>query len=196
MDELDEKRSWGLLSRTEVASVRGAWIVVVVMGALGALLSMGGGFAFADDATKLPAKRALTAAETAELAKAEYVYISSTRKDGSLGTPAEIWFWPHDGAVYVGTRPDSWRARRIGWGRPGARIAIGSRDGPALVARGALVRDQPALWAEFCEALAKKYPSSWPRHEKGFRSGYADGSRVLIRYSPVATATADAQTSN
>ncbi|MFN8642360.1 MAG: hypothetical protein U0802_12155 [Candidatus Binatia bacterium] len=39
-----------------------------------------------------------------QLATSKYVYISSTRKDGSLSTPAEIWYMWHDGAVYVGTR--------------------------------------------------------------------------------------------
>ena len=39
------------------------------------------------------------------LENSQYVYISSTRKDGSLSQPAEIWFLYHDGAVYVGTRP-------------------------------------------------------------------------------------------
>jgi hypothetical protein len=129
--------------------------------------------------------RALTSAESAALQASEYVYIASTRKSGDLGTPAEIWFWEYEDAIWVGTRPGSWRARRIGWGRPEARIWIGKRDGPSLRATGSIVRDQPDVWQKFCDALAKKYPESWPRHEAGFKTGYADGSRVLIRYDPV-----------
>lgn len=130
--------------------------------------------------------RGLTGAESAALQASEYVYIASTRKSGELGTPAEIWFWEYENAIWVGTRPGSWRARRIGWGRPEARIWIGKRDGPSLWATGSIVRDQPDVWQKFCDALAKKYPESWPRHEAGFKTGYADGSRVLIRYDPVA----------
>ena len=132
--------------------------------------------------------RALTPTETTALNDATYIYLSSTRKDDSLSTPAEIWFDVIDGAIYVGTRPDSWRARRLGWGRTGAKIWIGKRDGPSLHATGAFVRD-PALYQRFRDGLAAKYPKSWPRFEKGFREGLPDGSRVLIRYTPVESAT-------
>ena len=128
--------------------------------------------------------RALTTDESRELADATYIYLSSTRKDGSLSKPAEIWFQVIDGAIYVGTRPDSWRAKRLGWGRDGAKIWIGKRDGPSLRATGAFVKD-PALYQRFCDGLAAKYPKTWPRYEKGFREGLPDGSRVLIRYTPV-----------
>ena len=128
--------------------------------------------------------RALTTAESRELADATYIYLSSTRKDGSLSKPAEIWFQVIDGAIYVGTRPDSWRAKRLGWGRDGAKIWIGKRNGPFLRATGAFVKD-PALYQRFCDGLAAKYPKTWPRYEKGFREGLPDGSRVLIRYTPV-----------
>src|SRR5690554_4267049 len=63
-----------------------------------------------------------------ELRAAKYVYISSTRKDGSLSNPAEIWFFERDGAVYVGTPPTSWRVKRIKAGRSGAKIWIGKPD--------------------------------------------------------------------
>jgi len=48
-----------------------------------------------------------------QLADARFVYIQSTRKDGALSKPAEIWFAVMDGAVWVGSSPDSWRAKRI-----------------------------------------------------------------------------------
>lgn len=132
--------------------------------------------------------RALTPAETTALNEATYIYLSSTRKDGSLSKPAEIWFQSMNGAIYVGTRPDSWRAKRLRWGRADAKIWIGARDGPALLATGAFVTD-PARYAQFCSGLAAKYPKSWPRFEKGFREGLPDGSRVLIRYTPLEPAT-------
>jgi len=184
MDEFDEDLPV-LLPPPDVADDRSSCLGLLLAGTLALLLGAGASWAFAGEPARAPTTRGFTPAESSALADAEYVYISSTRKDGSLGTPAEIWFWAHDGAVYVGTRPDSWRAKRIGWGRPGARIAIGSRDGPAMATSGTIVRDQPALWDEFCTGIAKKYPAAWPRYEKGFRDGYADGSRILIRYVPV-----------
>ena len=130
-------------------------------------------------------------AAPAELAKdlsqgletAKYVYISSTRKDGALGAPAEIWFLWHDGAVYVGTRPSSWRVKRIKAGRPEAKIAVGSANGPSFTATGSLVTD-PRIQALMLESYAKKYPDGWAQHADGFRSGFKDGSRVVVKYVP------------
>ena len=117
------------------------------------------------------------------LTNAKFVYISSTRKDGSLGKPAEIWFMYHDGAVYVGTPPTSWRARRIKKGRPQVKIAVGKPDGPSFMATGAIIND-PALYPVMFETYSKKYPEGWSHFEEKFRSGFKDGSRVLIRYTP------------
>ena len=117
------------------------------------------------------------------LATSKYVYISSTRKDGNLGTPAEIWFLYHQGAVYVGTPPTAWRVRRIKQGRDAAKIAVGSATGPSFMATGTIVDDPdvlPVLYATF----AKKYPDGWPRYEQRFRQGFKDGSRVLVKYVP------------
>jgi hypothetical protein len=117
------------------------------------------------------------------LADSEYVYISSTRKDGSLGKPAEIWFLYHDGAVYVGTSPKSWRVKRIQWGRPGAKIWVGKRDGPSFAATGELV-DDDRIRALLLETYAVKYSEGWKRYEQSFREGFADGTRVIVKYSP------------
>jgi hypothetical protein len=120
-----------------------------------------------------------------QLADAQFIYIQSTRKDGTLSKPAEIWFAVLDGAVWVGSSPDSWRAKRIRWKRPQARIAIGSTSGPSFRATGAFVKD-PELYKRFCDQLAVKYPERWSRWEKSFREGFTSGDRVLIRYTPVA----------
>jgi len=70
------------------------------------------------------------------LATSEFVYISSTRKDGTLSRKAEIWFTWHDGSVWVGTRPDSWRAKRI-LERAGEGTRLGSPLDEALAALAA-----------------------------------------------------------
>ncbi len=125
----------------------------------------------------------LTPALEQALKESTYVYITSTRKDGSPSKPAEIWFFYKEGAVYVGTKPDSWRAKRIKWGRPQATIAVGKATGPSFQANGAIVSD-PAITAQMFTTYAKKYPDGWPRYEKQFRDGFKDGSRVLIKYTP------------
>lgn len=125
---------------------------------------------------------ALTPEQLKLLADAKFVYIQSTRKDGTFGAPAEIWFAVMEGALWVGSAPTSWRAKRIRLGRPQAKIAIGSVGGPSFRALGGIVKDA-ALAKAFCDALAVKYPDKWPRWEKSFRDGLASGERVLIRYA-------------
>jgi hypothetical protein len=132
------------------------------------------------------------------LANAKYVYISSARKGGALGKPAEIWFLYVDDAIYVGTRPTSWRVRRIKAGRPQAKIWVGEPDGPSrytatereiqhlpsFAARGELVKDAK-LEEKMFEVFARKYTDGWSDHEDSFRNGFKDGSRVMVKYTPV-----------
>ena len=117
------------------------------------------------------------------LSSSTYVYISSTRKDGTLSRPAEIWFLWHKGSVYVASAPTTWRARRIRWGRPAAKIWIGKPDGPSFTAKGAIV-DERDVWPVLFDTFGRKYGSRWKSYEESFRKGLADGSRVLIRYTP------------
>ena len=119
----------------------------------------------------------------AALTNSTYVYIASTRKNGGLSKPAEIWFLYRDGAVYVGTPRTTFRARRIKAGRTQAKIWVGKADGPAFMATGAIVNDAAAQQA-MLEAYAKKYPDGWSKFEEKFRAGFKDGSRVLIKYTP------------
>ncbi len=118
-----------------------------------------------------------------QLASSTFVYVSSTRKDGTLSRPAEIWFLWHKGSVYVGTPPTTWRVRRIRWGRPQAKIWIGKPDGPSFTATGAVV-NEPEAQASLLETFARKYPDGWKKYEESFRKGFADGSRALVRYTP------------
>jgi hypothetical protein len=141
--------------------------VVVLVGLLASLASAGG----------------LSPELKKSLAESKYVYIASQRKDGNFGKPAEIWFFYHNDAVYVGTLPTSWRAKRIKWGRPTSKIAVGKQDGPSFEASGAIVKDAEAEKA-MLETYAKKYPDGWKQFEEKFRNGFKDGSRVLIKYTP------------
>jgi hypothetical protein len=117
------------------------------------------------------------------LRSATYVYVQSERKGGEWSKPAEIWFHYEDGKVYVGTRPTSWRVRRLGWKRTKARIAVGKADGPSFEARGELVKDH-AIEERLMADYAKKYPEGWAKHEQAFRDGFKSGERVVVRYTP------------
>lgn len=125
----------------------------------------------------------LSAIQHEMLSNSKYVYISSSRADGSFGKPAEIWFLFHEDAVWVGTRPDSWRAKRIRAGRPQAKIAIGKVDGVSFLAEGEIV-DDAKIAGLMMQSYAIKYPDGWSRFAESFRTGFADGSRILIRYTP------------
>lgn len=126
---------------------------------------------------------ALSPALEKKLRDSKYVYVASERKGGSLGKPAEIWFFVHEGAVYVASPPATWRVKRVRAGRTKAKIWVGSRDGESFDATAAAV-DDPKLHPVLAKAYAEKYPSDWGGYEKRFMKGLTDGGYVLIRYTP------------
>jgi predicted pyridoxine 5'-phosphate oxidase superfamily flavin-nucleotide-binding protein len=121
------------------------------------------------------------------LEQSPYVYVATQRKDGTFSPPAEIWFMWDQGAVWMASPATTWRAKRIRAGRGAARIFVGRKDGPMITATGSFVRD-PAAYERLYATYAKKYPDGWPRYEAKFREGLKDGSRVLMRYQPIAGA--------
>ncbi|HEV8712161.1 MAG TPA: hypothetical protein VGX03_04950 [Candidatus Binatia bacterium] len=144
-------------------------------------------FAFAVILVATPVVPAQSAPLSPELQKAldssKYVYIQSTRKDGKLSKPAEIWFMPYNDAVWVATPPSTHRVKRIKAGQTTAKVAIGKADGPSFNAKGSIVKD-PEVNKVLFETFAKKYANEWKSHEQNFRDGLANGSRVLIKYEP------------
>ena len=121
------------------------------------------------------------------LEKDPYVYISSTRKTGDLGSAAEIWFAWDGKAVTVGTQMTSYRVRRIKAGRPAARIWVENREGPWFGATGELVDDEAAQDALITE-FAKKYGAAFTeKYQTRFKEGFASGSHALVRYTPTGT---------
>jgi len=126
----------------------------------------------------------LSAEITSRLEKDPYVYISSMRKSGEFGTPAEIWYSWDGKTVVVGTSVESYRVKRIKAGRTAAKIAVGNPEGPSFQATGALVADAAAQEAMIA-AFAKKYGDSFTeKWQAKFREGFASGTRTLVRYTP------------
>ena len=119
----------------------------------------------------------------------QYVFIASTRKDGTLGKPAEIWFMYSKGAVYVASETTTWRVRRVKAGRPQVRISVGKPDGLSFMATGQIINDrelQQMLMKTFAEKYSGPQPRTkpWPEWADEFRTGFEDGTWVLIKYTP------------
>ncbi len=133
------------------------------------------------------------------LEKSGFVYVSPLRSDGNESTcHGEVWYAWIDGSVVLITGSDRWKARSVKKGLDRARIWVGDhgrwkkllgtneafRKAPSFDARAEIVKDD-ALLDQLIAIYEKKYPDEIADWRDRFRSGYADGSRVLVRYRPV-----------
>jgi hypothetical protein len=131
------------------------------------------------------------------LEKSPLVYVSPLKKDGSESRcHGEVWFaWDRDGVVLV-TGKDAWKARALARGLERARIWVADYgrirwDEAGKLAKAphfqasARIDSDPAAFERVIPIYARKYPDEWAsKWEARFKQGIADGSRVLIRYTP------------
>lgn len=132
------------------------------------------------------------------LDESSFVYISPLKRDGGESScHGELWYaWLED-AVVVIVATDRWKATAIRSGLDRARIWVGDhglwrtwyggrnedfRKAPNFVAKGQAVKDR-ALLDRLLERYETKYPAEIADWRDKMRSGYADGSRTLIRYT-------------
>jgi hypothetical protein len=134
----------------------------------------------------------------AELEKSPLVYVSPLRTDGRESRcHGEVWFAWEGGSVALVTSRDSWKARALGRGLERARVWVADfgrihwnaeaklASAPRFDARARIDPDR-ASFERLIPIYARKYPDEWAsKWEARFRNGMADGSRVLIRYTPV-----------
>jgi hypothetical protein len=128
-----------------------------------------------------------------------FVYVSPLRGDGAESScHGEVWFAWLDGAAVIITARERWKARALARGLDRARIWVGDhgrwsgllakneafRSAPSFEARASLAND-PKLLDRLVAAYERKYPREIADWSERFRKGFADGSRVLIRYTPV-----------
>ncbi len=128
-----------------------------------------------------------------------FVYVSPLKSDGSESTcHGEVWFGHLDGAVLLITAATTWKARALASGLDRARIWVGDhgrwkrllgsneefRKAASFEARAEVVKDD-ALLDRLLARYEEKYPDEIGSWRDKMRSGYLDGSRVLIRYAPV-----------
>ena len=146
-------------------------------------------------AARLRAEEAgpITAAHRAALAKSPLVYVSPLKSDGSESTcHGEVWFVADGDDALVVTEVDRWKSVALKKGLARARLWIGDH-GVWTTSAGAF-RSSPSHLASVrfdagaaelaLTKFGEKYPESWDKWGPRFEKGLADGTRVLIRYSP------------
>ena len=146
-----------------------------------------------------PAALARAAELEQALETSGFVYVSPLRGDGRESTcHAEVWFAWLDGSVVLITGTDRWKSRSLAKGLDRARIWVGDhgrwkqllgrneafRKAPTFDARAQVVKDE-ALLERMLAVFEKKYPEEIDAWRDRMRSGFHDGSRTLIRYTPV-----------
>lgn len=139
---------------------------------------------------------ALPEATRQALASSPLVYVSPLRRSGAESRcHGEVWFCVDEGAVLIATASDRWKARAVRSGHDRARLWVGDfgsvqsagdryRKAPTFVARAELVPERP-VFDRLMAAFGQRYAKEWGKWEPRFAQGYADGSRVVIRYTPI-----------
>ena len=142
-----------------------------------------------------PRAQELSEQTRAALEQSPFVYISPLRSDGAESRcHGEVWFHFDRGSVLIVTQASTWKSRALSAGLDLARIWVGDfgsvrragerfRSAPVFTAKAVTGKDD-AAFERLLAAFGKKYPAEWGRWEPRFRRGYADDSRVLIRYEP------------
>jgi hypothetical protein len=174
-------RSFDPLTRREF--VRGA---TVLLGAAALPLPL----AFAAETHGLPG------ITSEALDQSPLVYVSPLKSDGAESKcHGEVWFFHDGGDVVLATGKDAWKSRAVDQGLARARIWVGDfgpvgkagdkyRAAPTFEAKARFDTD-PAVFERLMTSFSTKYADGWEKWGPRFRKGYADGSRRLIRYTPV-----------
>ena len=127
--------------------------------------------------------------------ESELIYLSPVKSDGNLSRcQAEIWFIGDGNDFCVVTANDAWRAEAIGRGLTQAKVWVGDvgqwkssrgkyKELPSVMTTASRVED-PAEHARLLNAMGDKYAREWGTWGPRFKRGLADGSRVMLRYSP------------
>jgi hypothetical protein len=153
----------------------------------------------AEATTPAAADVGLAADARRALETSDYVYVSPLRSDGAESTcHGEVWYGWFDDSVVIITAATTWKARSPLQGLDLTRLWVGNhgrwkgvvgrnedfRKAPRFDARAEIVKDH-ALLDRLLALYETKYPDEIGRWRDRMREGYADGSRVLIRYRPV-----------
>ena len=140
---------------------------------------------------------ALPDATRSALGASPLVYVSPLKGDGAESScHGEVWFTKDGDDVLLATADDAWKSRALARGWDHARIWVGDfgpvgkagdryRGAPTFLSKVSRDSD-PASFERLMLAFAEKYADGWAKWQPRFRKGYDDGSRVLLRYAPIA----------
>ncbi len=123
------------------------------------------------------------------------IYLTPLKSDDAESScQAEVWFASVESSFYVVSDADAWRSQAIGKGLTKARIWVGDvgtwkdSDGAyrtlPMVEASAGAETDAAVQNRVLEAMGSKYVDEWDSWGPRFRDGLADGSRVMLRYTP------------
>jgi hypothetical protein len=118
------------------------------------------------------------------LSKASVIYIATVRKDGNQSKAAPVWFtFTPDGLIYIQTRPDRWKAKRVKRGSPMIGW-IGSRTGPAFIAKAEITSD-PAVVHRITDDFPHRYLMVRLGWHVPKQAMFDKGDVVAIKITPV-----------
>lgn len=133
------------------------------------------------------------------LEKSAFVYVSPLKANGEESTcHGEVWFGGLEGGAVLITATSSWKAKSLARGLNRARVWVGDhgrwkgwlsnhedfRVAPWFDARAERVRDD-AMLERLLALFEQKYPAEIDAWREKMRSGYRDGTRILIRYARI-----------
>ena len=130
------------------------------------------------------------------LVESPLVYISPMKSDGEESRcHGEVWYYADGDDVIIGSEVSTWKVRALDKGLDRARVWIADygpewralkryRSAPGFLARVSI--DQSArVFEGLMLGHAQRYPGEWDKWEERFRKQYADGTRKIVRYSPI-----------
>jgi hypothetical protein len=146
------------------------------------------------DAEFRVSKAAQAAIETSKL-----IYLTPIKSDGEESScHAEVWFCADGADLLVVTKRELWRSQAVKRGLDRARIWVGDfgvwqrshgafRNAPSFLAQAEHISDDADAAGRALKAMSAKYANEgWDTYGPIFKQGLADGSRVLLRYRPIA----------
>ena len=135
----------------------------------------------------------------AAIEKSKLIYITPIKSDGNESAcHAEVWFHADGADLLVVTKQELWRSQAVKRGLDRARIWVGDfgvwkrskgafRKAPTFLAQVEHISSDAEAVERTLKSMAVKYADEgWTTYGPLFKEGLADGSRVLLRYRPVA----------
>ena len=129
------------------------------------------------------------------MANSRLIYLTPLKTSGAESRcQAEIWFALHEGAMYVVTRTDVWRAEAVRRGLNRARVWVGDvgnwrrangryKELPVVEAAVSIEADADRR-EQILATMGVKYADEWSTWGPRFKNSLADGSRVMLKYQP------------